>query len=266
MRILLSTTVSALLMCSALAQTEDDRISATGSGFFVTPDGYFITNDHVIRGAATVRIVQNGNKINAKIIRTDPANDLAVLKADGEFVFVRLGASRNVRLGQNVFTIGFPNPQIQGVAPKLTTGVISATTGIRDDPRLLQISIPVQPGNSGGPVIDENGDAVGVVSASLSALGLLRMSGSLPQNVNYAVKSSYVTALLEDVLPAETSRESASAAHNQAEIMAAAEKAVALVLSYAAPSRKSAVATDKEDRPPLSEAPPEVAANPHLGT
>src|SRR5437016_455083 len=124
-----------------------------------------------------------GSLLDAKLIRTDPVNDISVLKAEGTFTFLPLGRAGTVLLGQEVLTIGFPNPEIQGFAPKLTKGEISATTGLHDDPRLFQVSIPVQPGNSGGPVVDENGSVVGVISASLSALGLLKSTGVVPQNV-----------------------------------------------------------------------------------
>ena len=86
---------------------------------------------------------------------------------------------------------------MQGYSPKLTKGIINSLSGVKDDPRNFQISVPLQPGNSGGPLVDQYGNVVGVVVARLSALKLLRETGALPQNVNYAVKVSYATAFLE---------------------------------------------------------------------
>jgi hypothetical protein len=105
------------------------------------------------------------------------------------------------RVGQNVATIGFPNINLQGFSPKLTRGEISSLNGFGDDPRGWQISAPVQPGNSGGPLLDENGNLIGVVVAKLG-LSAAKATGDLPQNVNYAVKSAYALALLEPYLDA----------------------------------------------------------------
>jgi len=89
-----------------------------------------------------------------------------------------------------VAAIGLPNIGLQGFAPKLAKGEIASLSGAQDDPRYFQISVPVQPGNSGGTLVDERGNVVGVVSAKLSARAALSTSGALPDNVNYEVKSS----------------------------------------------------------------------------
>ena len=86
--------------------------------------------------------------------------------------------------------MGFPNIGLQGFAPKLAKGEIASLSGAQDDARYFQISVPVQSGNSGGALVDERGNVVGVVSAKLSASAALQSSGALPENVNYAVKSS----------------------------------------------------------------------------
>ena len=101
----------------------------------------------------------------------DAANDLALLKADGQFRAVAGGSSRAVKLGGTVATVGFPNIGLQGFAPKLAKGEIASLSGAGDDARYFQISVPVQPGNSGGALVDERGNVVGVVSAKLDAAG-----------------------------------------------------------------------------------------------
>src|SRR5206468_2955768 len=174
---------------TGIAQT---RPESSGSGFFITEDGYLITNEHVAGSGAQVRLVTAAGLISAKVVKVDAANDLALLKAEGKFAALPLAASRAVKLGGTVATVGFPNIGLQGFAPKLAKGEIASLSGAGDDARYFQISVPVQPGNSGGALVDERGNVVGVVAAKLSARAALAASGALPENVNYAVKSSFV--------------------------------------------------------------------------
>ena len=132
-------------------------------------------------------------------MKVDAANDLALLKAEGRFAALPAVASRGMRLGSTVATVGFPNVGLQGFAPKLARGEIAALSGAQDDARHFQISVPVQPGNSGGALVEERGNVVGVVSAKLSARAALAATGALPENVNYAVKSSFLLSFLESV-------------------------------------------------------------------
>ncbi len=91
-------------------------------------------------------------------------------------------------LGATIFTIGFPRPSLQGFSPKVTKGVISGLNGIKDDISQYQIDAAVQPGNSGGPLADENGNIVGVIVGKLNDSYLIKNHGSIAQNVNYAIK------------------------------------------------------------------------------
>ena len=99
-------------------------------------------------------------------------------------------------LGATVFTIGFPHSDVMGVQPKLANGVISSTTGVRDDAASYQISVPVQAGNSGGPLLDMNGQVVGIVAAKLRAERMFEATGDLTENVNYAIKSAFIAELV----------------------------------------------------------------------
>ncbi len=178
------------------------RLSETGTGFFITEDGGVITDYHVVKNAAQIRLVTRAGIIPAVVATVDAANDLALLKAEGQqFTPLPVATSRTVRLGSTVATIGFPDPVLQGFAPKLTKGEISSLSGIHDDWRYFQISVPVQPGNSGGALVDEHGNVIGVVSLKLKATAAVLASGSLPENVNYAMKSSYLLAFLESAAP-----------------------------------------------------------------
>ena len=175
------------------------EIKCTGTGSFISADGVVLTAAHVVEGATSVKVLTEDGLKKARVLQVDAANDVALLKCDGKFNPLPIAGSRGVKLGQTVFTIGFPNVGLQGFSPKLTKGEISSVTGIQDDPRHWQISVPVQPGNSGGPLFDENGNIVGVVVHKLSQKAALRASGSLVENVNYALKSAYIQPLLEAV-------------------------------------------------------------------
>lgn len=215
---------------------------ASGTGFFISSGGYLISNNHVVNGASQVRLVTSAGLISAKVVKVDAANDLALLKITNEegrmknaetFKPLPIAASRGVKLGGTVATVGFPNIGLQGFAPKLAKGEIAALSGAGDDARYFQISVPVQPGNSGGALVDERGNVVGVVSAKLNASAALALSGTLPENVNYAVKSSYLLSFLESVPDVASKLKEASAKEKKFEdVVKEAEQAAVLVLVY----------------------------------
>lgn len=207
--------------------------NGTGTGFYATEDGFLITNEHVIRSAREVRLLTSTGLIAAKVVKVDAANDLALLKAEGQFAALPLAASRGVKLGGTVATVGFPNIGLQGFAPKLAKGEIASLSGAQDDARYFQISVPVQPGNSGGALVDERGNVVGVVSAKLNARAALSTSGALPENVNYAVKSSYLLSFLESVPEvAAKLKEPETKERKFEDVVKSAEQAAVLVLVY----------------------------------
>jgi S1-C subfamily serine protease len=175
------------------------KFSASGTGFFITQDGYLLTNAHVVKNADKIEVKTKSQTCTAEIIKTDIVNDIAILKVNGSFDSLPLATSQSSNLGDSVFTIGFPDPELQGIEPKLTDGKISSIAGLRDDPRYFQISLPVQPGNSGGPLVDSMGNVVGIVSARLSDKAAIIATGALPQNVNYAVKIGYAKILLDEL-------------------------------------------------------------------
>lgn len=182
------------LLCS-VALNASAQSAATG--FFVTDDGYFVTNFHVVEGGNSFAVRDaDGGVFEAKFVRADRANDLALLKVEGKrFRGLPIVSSSTVKKGDGVFTIGFPQVLLQGFEAKLTDGLISSFSGIRGEPNTFQISVPVQPGNSGGPLLSRGGAVVGVVVGKLSPLSTIQ-SGSLPENVNYAIKSNYLLEFL----------------------------------------------------------------------
>ena len=154
-----------------------------------------------------------------------------------------MAASRGVKLGGTVATVGFPNIGLQGFAPKLAKGEIASLSGAGDDARYYQIrslrTATMQPGiiadghRPGGALVDERGNVVGVVSAKLNASAALRSSGALPENVNYAVKSSYLLSFLESVPEvASKLKEPAVKDKKFEDVVKEAEQAAVLVLVY----------------------------------
>lgn len=210
-----------------------DNPKASGTGALVTAQGHVLTAAHVVAGATSIKVATAQGMKSATVLRVDEANDLAVLKiSEGKFKALAVAASRQIKLGQTVATIGFPNVDIQGFSPKVTKGEISSLNGVGDDPRSWQISAPVQPGNSGGPLLDESGNLIGIVVSKLG-LKAAQATGDIPQNVNYAVKSAYALALLEPYLDSNAPVPSIATAKPKFEDMVAkAQDSVVLILVY----------------------------------
>jgi TPR repeat protein/S1-C subfamily serine protease len=211
-----------------------ERTMATGTGFFVTDDGYLVTCAHVVQGATYFHVRTPGGSIAAQLVRKDAALDIALLKVTGTFPAMPLARNPQAKLGDSVFTIGFPDPGSQGLNPKYTRGEISSLAGIHDDPREFQISVPVQPGNSGGALVDERGNVVGVVAEKLS----VKLNGpdnlesaELPENVNYAIKGGLVYNFLNTVPELSGKLKAPHAARDLEGASAAAERAAVLVIA-----------------------------------
>ena len=175
------------------------ELVGAGTGFFITEDGYLITNAHVVDDGNEYGVLVSGRMHVGTLVRADAGTDLALLKLDGRFTPLPIRSSRSVKLGEPVFTVGFPRPSIQGNEPKLTRGDISALSGMQDNPRDFQISAPIQPGNSGGALVDRRGNVLGVVVSTINPIRTLQTTGSLPQNVNYAITSSFLLAFIESI-------------------------------------------------------------------
>jgi hypothetical protein len=213
---------------------DEQAPQSSGSGFFVTEDGCLATSFHVVEGAARIVIRTEKGTLPARLINADKVNDVAVLKAEGKFPAVPVAPSRATKLGETVFTIGFPNAGLQGFAPKVTKAEISSLTGAQEDPREFQISAALQPRNSGGPLVNQYGNVVGVVGARPADTAALKSAGSLAQNVNYALKSSVLSVLLES-LPEISSKLKAPYPPNDRkfeDVVKETQSATALVLVY----------------------------------
>ena len=172
------------------------KYNSTGTAFWISGDGWLITNHHVMDSNKEVDLrMVDGKIIRARVVNTDEENDLALLKAattPPAWLPVSKGTNE-VGLGQTVFTVGYPNAMLQGLEPKWTSGNISSCTGMQDDKRFYQTSVPVQPENSGGPLVDSgSGWVVGVFSKRLDR----GMDGRSAQSVSYAIKGSVMDTFL----------------------------------------------------------------------
>ncbi|MGZ3534596.1 MAG: S1 family peptidase [Thermodesulfobacteriota bacterium] len=131
---------------------------------------YVVTNSHVVSEGSKVTLVSSqGEEIPASAVLRDKTNDIIILEVKDPHALppaLPLAQSQ-ARLGASVFTIGFPRVDFMGRAPKLSIGVISGESGLRDDPESIQTTMPIQPGNSGGPLLNMRGEVVGVVKSML---------------------------------------------------------------------------------------------------
>jgi serine protease Do len=182
---------------SAPQQSEPHR-AESGTGIFVTNEGHLITNAHVVKDCSEIRVgVSQGNFEVGSLVAKDPTNDLALLKVNAKPS--KMGALRfGVRLGENVEAFGYPLSQVLATSGNFTTGNVTALAGIGDDSRFYQISAPVQPGNSGGPLLDESGNLVGIVTSKLNVWNEIKAQGDIPENVNFAIKASVAANFLQD--------------------------------------------------------------------
>lgn len=172
---------------------------STGSGFFVSTGGYLVTNAHVVDGFENISIKDITRRtLPATLIAIDKDRDLALLKVDGRHKPLRIIPSSQIHKGQRVIAVGYPQPSIQGSESKITDGLISSFSGLRNDDNWFQISVPIQGGNSGGPLVNQSGGVVGVVVATVNAKKFYSITGDFPQNVNFAIKSDILLDFLSD--------------------------------------------------------------------
>lgn len=185
------------------------KLIATGTGIAISANGYIATSYHVVDGGSfmEVQLQRNGfqKKYYAHLIVKDEVNDLAILKID-DWDFEPLPTipyrfkTRSAEVGEQVFTVGFPFSSTMGVNPKLTEGIISSQTGFKQDVSTYQSTVPVHPGNSGGPLFDSQGSLVGIIKAKHSQA----------ESATYAVKTRNLLNLIE-LLPEHIRLPSSSA-------------------------------------------------------
>jgi hypothetical protein len=165
------------------------QMVSSGTGFVVAPR-QIMTNQHVVEGCAAMTArLPGGQEIAATVIAADTQRDLALLRTDADAgPVLPFRRAAELRRGEAVVTYGFPLAGLLSSGPTLTTGDVSALAGLGDNARQIQISAPVQQGNSGGPLLDLRGHVVGVIVSKLNAQRVAQATGDIPQNVNFAVK------------------------------------------------------------------------------
>ena len=172
-------------------------VMGSGSGFLISREGYLVTNYHVIGNCKFVSIEFEGNEYQADVVETDKINDLAILK--GSFKnknFLKIKDSGAV-LGEDILVLGYPLSSSLSDSVKITKGVVSSLSGINNDNNMIQIDAAIQPGNSGGPVLNMSGLVVGVASSGLDASQFFENKGYIPQNVNFAISTNTLSDFLK---------------------------------------------------------------------
>lgn len=182
--------------------------SKSGTGFVVSANGHIVTNHHVIEGCSDLKGNLTGEAAMVlRVVSSDANNDLALLQSPSTATFKEYARirDRSIRSGDSVVAIGFPFHGLLTSDFTVTTGIVSSLSGMRNDSRFLQISAPVQPGNSGGPLFDTTGQIVGVVTGKLDGLRVAVATGSIPENINFAIKTGALRDFLDNsVVPYQT--------------------------------------------------------------
>lgn len=178
-------------------KSEAKKSISTGTGFFVSPEGHIVTNAHVVEDCDLPQVTSALSiTAPARVLARDSANDLALLKSE-----LRSKASASlragVRVGEDIEAFGYPLFGLLATGGNFTVGNVSAIAGLGDDTRYIQISAPVQPGNSGGPVLDQSGNVVGMVVSKLDVAKIFKATDDIAQNVNFAIKASILTNFLD---------------------------------------------------------------------
>jgi len=183
-------------------------VNKTGTGFVISPSGHIVTNHHVVDGCSgDIHGNLSGEPVTTlRVVSSDEANDLALLQGPAasfkDFARIR---DRAIRSGDSVVAIGYPYHGLLTSDFTVTTGIVSSLSGLLNDTRYLQISAAVQPGNSGGPLLDTSGQIVGMVAAKINALKFVRATGNIPENINFAIKTGAIRDFLDNsVVPYET--------------------------------------------------------------
>lgn len=227
----------------AIAQEE---ASSSGTGFFVNKEGWAVTNAHVIEGCEYLRIKGYGPAI---YVKSDATNDVAAIRVRVNRAISPVSiSSSSPRLGEEVLALGFPLSGLLSDSVKITTGNVNSLAGLANDSRFLQVSVPIQPGNSGGPLAGLNGQLLGVMTSSLGK-DVSDAIGYNTQNVNFAIRATVVEQFLQSNSIGYSRAVSGVKLPSIADVAARLEPSVVQVLCYGRPETDTA----KKTTPPQTE-------------
>jgi S1-C subfamily serine protease len=181
-------------------EIEPDSVAGYGTCFAVGPMGTIVTANHVVEGGLSVQVtLASGISAIAEVVAFSGSNDVAVLSIPiATPDYLNLAEPRSLSVGDPVFTMGFPVVWILGSEPKFSEGSVSSLSGIGGEGAFLQISVPVQPGNSGGPLVNASGEVVGIISSTAATLPFMEATGgTAPQNINWAVNIDFARPLID---------------------------------------------------------------------
>src|SRR5262245_46998717 len=240
--------LAAALNWSTQVSAQGSSVTSSGTGFFVSADGWIVTNAHVVESCSKLTIAGHGEVIDRKI---DAQNDLAAIRiAPTASVVLKLRASEP-RLGEDVAAFGYPLSDVLSSSVKITTGNVNSLLGPGDGSRYLQISTPIQPGNSGGPLVDRSGLVLGITSARLNHAA----GDSAPQNVNFAVRGSVLRLFLQSRGVPFQSAESAPAAAATADLADLVSRSVVQILCHGSTPAPPAATAEPAPAPAYSPPP-----------
>jgi S1-C subfamily serine protease len=200
---------------STSAGVAPQRRGGSGSGIVIAPQ-MVLTNQHVVANCGALDVMMNGNRHPAKLRKQDANNDLALLDVATLPVGPTPALRRQAATGEPVLVAGYPLSGVLSSDIIVTDGIVNSLSGLANNASQLQISAPVQPGNSGGPLIDRGGNLVGVVVAKLNALRAAAITGDIPQNINFAIKPEIVSLFVQSENLAMRSTESKAKLDTQA--------------------------------------------------
>ena len=170
---------------------------SSGSGFAIADGTRIVTANHVVEGCTSINIPDVGA---ANIVKSEPRSDLAIIRPNRPLAIARglqFRSGHSVKLGDEIVVIGYPLRGLLSSSPTVTIGTVSSLAGIGDDRTQMHISAPVQPGNSGGPVLDRSGNVVGMVESKLDTIKAAELTGDIAQNINFAIHSVIITSFLD---------------------------------------------------------------------
>jgi S1-C subfamily serine protease len=197
-----TTLLGAILLCFWLGSAA--AASMCGTGFVIQQNGYILTNYHVIKNATRITITVPGRQaVAARLVTTDQEKDLAILQVSlGNLTALPIASSEAVQVLDSVTVLGYPLPGELGTALSASDGKVNAVReGRNSSTSLFQIDANVNPGNSGGPLLNNHGEVVGIVVAKINSLQYAKENGALPERINFAIPINEAQALLRKVIP-----------------------------------------------------------------